>query len=143
MKGVLPDAGDAGRNRDIGQAATIIKQVALDRVDACRNSDPGQVAAKTKRILPEIRDAISDGGGGEGAAEHKHRVFDVEDAGRNINTGDVCVFIKSRRTDGGDGQSVDIRWNGDSAARPSVSGDGECIVGICRVSELGLRHDRG
>ena len=62
MKRTVPNAGDAGRDADAGQAVAIGKRIISNAGDAGRNGNAGQAAAARKRI-------ISNGGDGTGDAD--------------------------------------------------------------------------
>ena len=63
MKRTAPNASDAGRNADAGQATATLKRRAPNASDGIRNYDAGQAGATLKRRAPNASDGIGDGDG--------------------------------------------------------------------------------
>jgi len=63
LKRTAPNASDAGRNADAGQATATLKRRAPNASDGIRNYDAGQAGATLKRRAPNASDGIGDGDG--------------------------------------------------------------------------------
>ena len=59
MEGRVPDAGDAVRDRDAGQAAAVIEGRVPDAGDTGRDRDTGQVAAVVEGIITDGSDRLA------------------------------------------------------------------------------------
>ena len=101
-EGLIPDAGDAIRNRDARQAAQPEK-ASPDAGDAITNRDARQAAAVTEGTLPDAGDAIRDrdarqaGAGLEGGIPDTGDRFSFNFSGDNQIS--QCLFIAASDSD--------------------------------------------
>ena len=99
---IIPNAGDAGRNRDARQAGAAVESIIPNAGHAVRDRDARQAGAAVESMIPNAGHAVRDRDTLQAGAAVENAAASAGHAGRDRNAGQAGAAVERVTADDGD-----------------------------------------